>query len=1371
MKKRRLSILLSIVMLFSLLPTTALAAGIYPEASAVFVDGNKSFYNPSRLYYKNNNPKDSFTGTPTDYNAAYDPATGTLTLNDYSGGSISTGGTNADITVVLKGTNTIKDGSLMNDMGGDITITSDCGGTLSITNTLSNSNDAIGIEAGLSGSYSTGNVTITGNAEVTIKMTHNGTLGWDNAYGIFAKENITISRDASVDIICATPNNTTGGGNCNGLRAEKNVSIDTNGTIKINVTNAGKDKDNGYSFGVYPKGTAILTKVGNMEVQWKKEVSYSANSGGAFTKKATFNDTDHAINVDTTNCYASYRKGTPYTVRVENGTLAGPGVVSYAKNSGNFLAGDTVNITPDTKTGKSTEEIPFKEWTSSNVRLTSPSTKDTSFKVPANDVTVTATYNPFVGTPTFTPIGSTETYGTLTFKTVVELGDGSEGFCLVKEANVDTTSKYSPINPSKTSTGSPHVYSNTVYLSTAPAGNYYVAELLNGTYYLSEKFTVDYAAATANISLDKTGTMDFGIMEAGYPTAPEAQTVTITNSGTAATGALTIALDGTNFELNKTSISDIMAGNSDTFTVQPKTGLPASTYTATVKVSGTGVTEQSFDVQFTVTAPLTAIAVPTANTGLVYDGTKQTGVNAGAGYTLGGDYEATDVGTTDYTATATLDTGYKWNDGSTGVKTINWNIDKRTPTATDFTFAPPTNLTYDDNNKTANVTLNSLLTNSGAITVKYEKDGASVTETKDVGDYTVKIDVAAGDNFNASSDLTASAWKFSIAPANQSAPTSLGVAAPTASGGNGKITGTTTAMEYSTDSSFASPTDCSNTETEVAPGTYYVRFKAKTNYNAGTVSAALVVPAYSATKYTVTVTSDANGMASTDKTTDIAAGETVTLTATPNSGYVFDQWTDKTPNSLTIGADGKFTMPNGNVSVKATFKGAALTGTASITGTLKYGEELTASLTGTNNTGNLDYTWYQNGTTQIAANNTGKYTLRADDIDKTITVEITSSVQTGKITGSTTGTIDKADGPVAPTAFTLSFTSNSDGTTFTATIPTVAGGEYSFDGTTYSGANTKADCAANTSYTGYVRIAATSTHKASTATSDTQTSPKLTVATPAFTPNGLSSFSGTQSVTITCATVGATIHYTTDGTTPTTSSPVYSTELTLTSTTTVKAIAVKADMHDSAIATATFTKASGGGSFGGGGYVPTVQKPEITIIGSGKADLSADGRTATITAAAGHELVSVVLNGKEMGKVEKLTGLKTGDKATITFRAKTDGKAEMDKIIAQKASKLTLMARSKKTAKLNIKVVVKGDLKAITDAGYTVKYKFYRSTKKSAGYKAVLTKKAPTYYNTYGKKGTMYYYKARVMIYDKDGNFVAQTALKQCKYANRLWTK
>lgn len=190
----------------------------------------------------------------------------------------------------------------------------------------------------------------------------------------------------------------------------------------------------------------------------------------------------------------------------------------------------------------------------------------------------------------------------------------------------------------------------------------------------------------------------------------------------------------------------------------------------------------------------------------------------------------------------------------------------------------------------------------------------------------------------------------------------------------------------------------------------------------------------------------------------------------------------------------------------------------------------------------------------------------------------------------------------------------------------------------------------------------------------------------------------------------------------------------------------------------------------GGGYVSTVQKPEIIIVGHGKAELSADGTTAAITPDEGNELVSVVLNGKDMGKVDKLTGLKTGDKVVITFQAKAD-KAATDKMIAEKIKELQLIARSSKTGKDNIKVIVKGDLKAIEDAGYTVKYKFYRSTKKSSGFKAMMTKTTKTYYNTYGKKGQMYYYRVKVMVYDADGQLTAQTMLKQCKYAKRLWIK
>ena len=104
-------------------------------------------------------------------------------------------------------------------------------------------------------------------------------------------------------------------------------------------------------------------------------------------------------------------------------------------------------------------------------------------------------------------------------------------------------------------------------------------------------------------------------------------------------------------------------------------------------------------------------------------------------------------------------------------------------------------------------------------------------------------------------------------------------------------------------------------------------------------------------------------------------------------------------------------------------------------------------------------------------------------------------------------------------------------------------------------------------------------------------------------------------------------------------------------------------------------------------------------------------------------------------------------------------------------SKLSLKARSTKTSKGNIKVNLTVDdegIQAIKDLGYTVKYKFYRSTKKSSSYKAMLEKAGKTYTNTTGKKGTRYYYKARVMVYDSEGTLIAKTALTQCKYAVRI---
>ena len=78
------------------------------------------------------------------------------------------------------------------------------------------------------------------------------------------------------------------------------------------------------------------------------------------------------------------------------------------------------------------------------------------------------------------------------------------------------------------------------------------------------------------------------------------------------------------------------------------------------------------------------------------------------------------------------------------------------------------------------------------------------------------------------------------------------------------------------------------------------------------------------------------------------------------------------------------------------------------------------------------------------------------------------------------------------------------------------------------------------------------------------------VATPTFTP-AAGSFISAQIVSLACATEGATIYYTLDGTDPTTESTVYAEAITVSATTTVKAMAVKEGMNNSAIATATYT--------------------------------------------------------------------------------------------------------------------------------------------------------------------------------------------------------
>ena len=199
----------------------------------------------------------------------------------------------------------------------------------------------------------------------------------------------------------------------------------------------------------------------------------------------------------------------------------------------------------------------------------------------------------------------------------------------------------------------------------------------------------------------------------------------------------------------------------------------------------------------------------------------------------------------------------------------------------------------------------------------------------------------------------------------------------------------------------------------------------------------------------------------------------------------------------------------------------------------------------------------------------------------------------------------------------------------------------------------------------------------------------------------------------------------------------------------------------------------------GGHYKPT-QKPEIIAEEGSQGGLTLNGTKVTITVEEGYELVDVLVNGISKGKVTELTGLKTGDKVEIKTE-KIPEKLE-PQAVKNIVKELKLVARSERLSNGNVRIKVTKitdindnpvDLNELEKNGYTVKFKYYRSVKKSAGYDTRLEKDADinSYINNFGDKGTKYYYKVKVMVYDADGNLVAQSSLNQCKYAMRVWIK
>ncbi|MCR5413185.1 MAG: hypothetical protein K6F50_00465 [Kiritimatiellae bacterium] len=200
--------------------------------------------------------------------------------------------------------------------------------------------------------------------------------------------------------------------------------------------------------------------------------------------------------------------------------------------------------------------------------------------------------------------------------------------------------------------------------------------VIKGGKYLGEVYTDETAGGTmavydadgnaASLQLDASG---YYVITSGEVTT-YGITITTPTNGTVSTSPATTAAEGATV----------------TITAIPDTGYAVETITVTaadespVEVTNGAFTMPAQEVTVAVTfAPSTVqVDVPTAVTDLVYDGTVKTGVVSNAGYTLSGTWEATDAG--NYTATATLNTGYVWSDSSTDAKEIAWTIAKATAT-------------------------------------------------------------------------------------------------------------------------------------------------------------------------------------------------------------------------------------------------------------------------------------------------------------------------------------------------------------------------------------------------------------------------------------------------------------------------------------------------------------------------------------------------------------------------------------------------------------------------------------------------------------------------------------------------------------------
>lgn len=199
------------------------------------------------------------------------------------------------------------------------------------------------------------------------------------------------------------------------------------------------------------------------------------------------------------------------------------------------------------------------------------------------------------------------------------------------------------------------------------------------------------------------------------------------------------------------------------WTYSPSGALPEGTSEVEIIYTEAGVTKTAVQA---ITVERGTISVPTVSGSLTYNGQAQsptlTGYDAGK-MILSGDTSATNAGS--YTAVVTPTAQYKWADGSTEAKNIQWSIAKATPS---ITF-DPASVSLDTSTTSQEVAVS--YTGDGVLSAQSNNSGVATASLSgnmltvdgvDTGSTTITVSASEGTNYTAASASLSVAVQFVI---------------------------------------------------------------------------------------------------------------------------------------------------------------------------------------------------------------------------------------------------------------------------------------------------------------------------------------------------------------------------------------------------------------------------------------------------------------------------------------------------------------------------------------------------------------------------------------------------------------------------------